>query len=156
MDHWIDLALQALMANRFKISFTGSDFDLQHIFSWRDDANEFFVIRTRGMISHIEVQNHLVIRQDLGIDIPSAFVGLPFVCAILKRNEKHVAQNRFVDLDGIFLPVQGEMEFPVTKIPLVRPFVRQKGGIVFWVIDMKNEPINPACKDILWVERIVS
>ncbi|OGP95658.1 MAG: hypothetical protein A2157_09300 [Deltaproteobacteria bacterium RBG_16_47_11] len=79
------------MANRFKILLTGSNFDIQHIFSRGQNADEFFVIRARGMISHIEVQDHFVIWQDLRINIPPPFIGLFFVCVIFKRNKKSIA-----------------------------------------------------------------
>ena len=79
------------MANRSKIFLPGSNFDIQHILSRGQNADEFFVVCTRGMISHIEVQDHLIIRQDLCINIPSRFIGLFFVCVIFKRDEKSIA-----------------------------------------------------------------
>ncbi|MBP1699763.1 MAG: hypothetical protein H6Q41_4951 [Deltaproteobacteria bacterium] len=79
------------MATRSEMFFTGSNFDIQHIFSRGQDTDEFFVIRTRGVISHIEVQDHLIIWQDLRINIPSPFIGLFFICIVLKRDEKDIA-----------------------------------------------------------------
>jgi hypothetical protein len=79
------------MGNRSKILLTGSNFDIQHIFSRGQDADEFIVIRTRGMISHIEVQDHLIIGQNLRINIPSPLIGLLFIGLIFKRDEKDIA-----------------------------------------------------------------
>jgi len=79
------------MAKRSEILLTRSNLDIQHILSRGQDANEFIVIRTRGMISHIEVQDHLIIWQDLRINIPSPFIGLFFICLVFKRDEKDIA-----------------------------------------------------------------
>jgi hypothetical protein len=48
------------------------------------------------------------------------------------------------------------MKFTISKVTLVGPFVRQKGGIIFRVIDVENEALNLAGEDIFRIEGIVS
>jgi hypothetical protein len=44
------------------------------------------------------------------------------------------------------------MKLSIPKVPLVGPFVRQKGGIIFRIINVENEALNLAGEDIFWIE----
>ena len=131
------------------------DLHVQRILFRGKGADKSAIISTGRVIGHIEIQDHLIPVQDLGIDIPSSLIGLFPVGPVLKRDEKDVTQNGFVDLKPIILPIQAEMKFPVTDITLARPFVGQKGCIIFRVIDMKDVAFDKAGEDILGIEWIV-
>jgi len=47
------------------------------------------------------------------------------------------------------------MKLSISKITLVCPLVGQKGGIIFWVVNVENEALNLAGKDIFGIEKIV-
>lgn len=84
------------MAHRFKqlkVPLASSDWNIQHVFFRRENADEFFVVCTGGMIGHVEVQYHFIARKDFGIDIPTSFVSLFTICPIFKGDEKGITQN---------------------------------------------------------------
>jgi len=45
------------------------------------------------VVGHIEVQNHFIVSEDFGIDIPPSPINLFPIGLIFKRNEEGIAQN---------------------------------------------------------------
>lgn len=97
----------------------------------------------------------MVARQDFGIDIPSPPVSLLAVRAILEGNEEAVAEYGLVNLNRTTLSLQLETKVPVANVPLVGPFVREKGGVVSWVVDVENRAINGAVENIVGIEGVI-
>ena len=60
----------------YPLSLSGFDPDSQNIFFRRDRTGKFFIVCAGGAVGHVEIQDHPVSGEDLGIDVPSPFIRL--------------------------------------------------------------------------------
>ena len=90
--------------------------------------------------------------ENFSIDVSPSFVRFLPIRHIFKGNKESIAQDGFVDLDGIFFPIQFKMELSIPDISFFGSPVGQEGCIVFWIIDVKDVALDRPMKDILGVE----
>lgn len=126
------------------IPFSGADLDIQCILFGGKSADEFVIISTRGLIGHIEIQNHLIPIKDFGIDVPSPIIKFLPIGLVLERDEKDVTQDRLVNFDHIVFAIQFKMKLSIPDITFIGPFVGEEGGIVLRVVNMEDVTFDVA------------
>jgi hypothetical protein len=79
-------------------------------------------------------------------------MGIGFV---VERDKNCIAQDRFVKLQGIFLPFKRKSEFSISYVSLFGSFIRWEDSVIFWIIDINDVPFDLSLKTVLKIDRKV-
>jgi len=141
-----------IVRSGFEILFADANLGIQTIFFWREDADELVIVCAGWKIGHVEVYHHFITIENFRIDVSPSLVRLLPIGFILEWNKEVIAEDGLEYFQRAILSIELKTKLSVPDITLIHPFVRQKGGIIFRVVDIEDIPFNWAGKKVLGIK----